>query len=292
MEQEQERLTKGIWIPIEIWKDKNLTWNEKILFLEIDSYTSKDKDCYFSNEYISDLLSINITNASKTISSLIEKGYIIKTKFDGRKRYVKTALSYSTMQTCQKEQPSLAHDNIISIDSNKENNKTNNKEEKELKEKFDAFVLAYKKAGGRVRSVDTEFNDFTKRHKDWKQVIPYLEMALQREIKARNQAKANNKFYPAIKNLITYLGKQRAWEMYVTVGEDIETLKNEYCPTTGGALTWNDYYNCYIYTSMFVEDLADGYNDNNRPDGATIMLNNGRGFIVWNANSKQWISKR
>ena len=37
MEQEQqERQVKGIWIPIEIWKDKNLSWNEKILFLEID----------------------------------------------------------------------------------------------------------------------------------------------------------------------------------------------------------------------------------------------------------------
>ena len=289
MEQEQERLTKGIWIPIEIWKDKNLTWNEKILFLEIDSYTSKDKDCYFSNEYISDLLGINITNASKTISSLIEKGYIIKTKFDGRKRYVKTALSYSTMQTCQKEQPSRAHDNITSIDSNKENNKTNNKEEKELKEKFNAFVLAYKKAGGRVRSVDTEFNDFTKRHKDWKQVIPYLEMALQREIKARNQAKANNKFYPAIKNLITYLGKQRAWEMYVTIGEEIKN--NEYTPICGGALNWNDYYGCYMYIGYWDGDISDGYTNDDRPNGASITLNNGRGVITWNSETHKWEKK-
>lgn len=40
-----ERQTKGIWIPIEIWEDKNLSWNERILLLEIDSFTTKDKDC-------------------------------------------------------------------------------------------------------------------------------------------------------------------------------------------------------------------------------------------------------
>ena len=52
------RKVKGIWIPIEIWENKDLSWNEKILFLEIDSFTSKDKDCYVSNEYIAKLLGI------------------------------------------------------------------------------------------------------------------------------------------------------------------------------------------------------------------------------------------
>ena len=36
--EEQERIVKGIWIPIDIWKDKNLSWNEKLLYLEIDSF--------------------------------------------------------------------------------------------------------------------------------------------------------------------------------------------------------------------------------------------------------------
>ena len=49
--EEQERIVKGIWIPIEIWKNKNLSWNEKLLYLEIDSFTSKDKDCFISDEY-------------------------------------------------------------------------------------------------------------------------------------------------------------------------------------------------------------------------------------------------
>lgn len=133
--EQQERKVKGIWIPIEIWKDKNLTWNEKILFLEIDSYTTKEKDCFFSNEYISELLGISETNANKTLSSLIKKGYVIKTKFDGRKRYVKTALSYSTTLPCQDEQPSHTRTNedTNSNSSNNIPNKDNKEKEKEDK---------------------------------------------------------------------------------------------------------------------------------------------------------------
>ena len=96
-----ERLTKGIWIPIEIWEDKNLTWNEKILFLEIDSFTSRNTDCFFSNEYIANLLGITENSANRVLSSLIQKGYVTKTKFDGRRRFVKTAFSYNNADYSQ-----------------------------------------------------------------------------------------------------------------------------------------------------------------------------------------------
>ena len=91
---ELKRKIKGIWIPIEIWEDKNLNWSEKILFLEIDSFTSKDNDCFVSNEYISKLLGVSETSANKILSSLIKKGYVIKTNFDGRRRFVKSAFSF------------------------------------------------------------------------------------------------------------------------------------------------------------------------------------------------------
>ena len=34
--------------------------------------------------------------------------------------------------------------------------------------------------------------------------------------------------------------------------------------------------------------ISDGYTDDNRPNGATITLNNGRGRIQWDAKSKEW----
>ena len=89
-----ERLVKGIWIPIEIWQDKSLSWNEKILLMEIDSFTSKGHECYISNEYIAELLGVSISWASKCLSHLMEIGYVKMVRFDGRKRYVESAIQF------------------------------------------------------------------------------------------------------------------------------------------------------------------------------------------------------
>ena len=89
-----ERLIKGIWIPIEIWQDKSLSWNEKILLMEIDSFTSKGHECYISNEYIAELLGVSMSWASKCLSHLMEVGYVKMVRFDGRKRYVESAIQF------------------------------------------------------------------------------------------------------------------------------------------------------------------------------------------------------
>ena len=94
-----ERIIKGIWIPIEIWQDKSLSWNEKILLMEIDSFTSKGHECYISNEYIADLLGVTERSASRLLSHLLESGLIRVVKFDGRKRYVESTISFQAEWT-------------------------------------------------------------------------------------------------------------------------------------------------------------------------------------------------
>lgn len=89
-----DRLVKGIWIPIEIWQDQSLSWNEKILLMEIDSFTSKGHDCYISNEYIANLLQVTDRSARKYLSHLMQAGYIRMVRFDGRERYVESTLSF------------------------------------------------------------------------------------------------------------------------------------------------------------------------------------------------------
>ena len=138
----EERITKGIWIPIEIWKDSNLSWNEKILLLEVDSFTSQQRDCYFSDDYIADLLGVGVTTANKILASLIRKGYVSKTRFDGRRRYIQSnlrviidnsslaendgaALQKSAEQPCTKVQPSISNNNISKIENNRINKNNN-----------------------------------------------------------------------------------------------------------------------------------------------------------------------
>lgn len=137
---EPKREFKGIFIPAEIWLDKSLSANEKVLYAEIDSFTSNDKACYISNEYIANLLGISETNASKALNSLIKKGYVVVEKFDGRRRYIrakqksndKADLSISTMQDCQKRQDT----NTITIKEEE------NKKDKSFLSKKDFNFLA------------------------------------------------------------------------------------------------------------------------------------------------------
>lgn len=291
--EEKERQVKGIWIPIEIWKNEDLSWSEKILFLEIDSFTNQDVDCYISNNYIATLLGVSETTANKILSSLISKGYVVKTRFDGRHRYVRSALHFTTGQGCTKVQGRVDDNSNPIFNNNNINNlliqTTNTKDIKEYKEKFYAFVDLYKKlTKTRTRGKETEFNDFSKRYRNWYKILPYLPIAIQRETNDREQAKSQGRFFPEPKLLQTYLGKQRAWEMYVTVGDDVEKVGSEYHPMTGGNLTWNDYYGCFMYMGMWNGKIPDGYTDEDRPDGASVTLSNGRIPLVWSSKTKKW----
>lgn len=62
-----------------------------------------------------------------------------------------------------------------------------------------------------------------------------------------------------------------------------------YMPLTDGALSWNDYYTCYMYVGYWDgKHIPDGYDDDTRPDGASVTLNNGRGVICWSSKNKKW----
>lgn len=62
-----------------------------------------------------------------------------------------------------------------------------------------------------------------------------------------------------------------------------------YMPLCDGMLAWNDALNAFIYMGYWDgRTIADGYDDDTRPDGASVMLNNGRGTIVWHKETKTW----
>lgn len=88
------RIVKGIWIPIEIWKNAELSWNEKILLMEIDSFTNNEKDFFMSDERIAELLDTSERNASRMVSNLIKKGYIERSRYDGRQRFLRSLIRY------------------------------------------------------------------------------------------------------------------------------------------------------------------------------------------------------
>lgn len=119
-----KRIVKGIWIPIEIWEAQDLSWNEKILLMEIDSFTSQGKGCFISDEYISTLIGISERSARTMLSNLINKGYVNRTRFDGRRRYLESTISYQSGKICRAEVQNLPDTyNQLLIKEDKSSNK-------------------------------------------------------------------------------------------------------------------------------------------------------------------------
>ena len=67
---------KGVWIPIEILIDNKLSDKEKTIYAIILYLSKENNYCYLTNKSISELLNISITQVSKLVNSLKDKGYI------------------------------------------------------------------------------------------------------------------------------------------------------------------------------------------------------------------------
>jgi len=108
----------GIWIPREIYLNKELNWTDKILVVEINSLDN-ERGCFASNEYFAEFLSVSTTTISTSISKLKNLGLIEQVSFDGRTRILKAAIK-------QIETPPL-NKLKSSRKENLKHNKTNNK---------------------------------------------------------------------------------------------------------------------------------------------------------------------
>ena len=67
---------KGLWIPIEILIDTNLSDKERIIYSIIIFLSKENNYCYCTNSNISESLNISITQVSKLVNSLKKKGLL------------------------------------------------------------------------------------------------------------------------------------------------------------------------------------------------------------------------
>ena len=83
-----ERQFKGVWIPAEVWLNSDLTAIEKMLYAEIDSFTSRGSTFWKSNDTISEDMGVSVSTVKRSVAKLIEKGWVKQVKFDGRIRHL------------------------------------------------------------------------------------------------------------------------------------------------------------------------------------------------------------
>lgn len=131
----------------------------------------------------------------------------------------------NTVVTPEKVNPSSSTSSSSSVStSNTEKNKG----------LFDEFRKLYP---GKKRGLDTEYGNFTKKHKDWGEVLPTLKASLENQIeeRKRNDLAIPKIFNPHWKNLATWING-RFWEEDCG-GEAKQTCYN--CPATEN-LKWQD----------------------------------------------------
>ena len=78
---------KGVWIPKEVWINEDLTWMEKMFYVEIDSLDNEN-GCYASNKYFSEFFNLSKPRVSQIINALIKKGFL-KAKYIREGKQVK-----------------------------------------------------------------------------------------------------------------------------------------------------------------------------------------------------------
>lgn len=142
-----DRDFKGVWIPRQVWLDKNLTMLDKGILTEIDSLDMGEDGCWASNEHLAKFCQCSAWKVSTSISRLAELGYISVESFDGRRRKIKSRLCFFKGQTLEKPKADFR--------KSKESNTRNNTENKpdstharrsaqsEIPEDFSRFYAAY-----------------------------------------------------------------------------------------------------------------------------------------------------
>lgn len=282
------------FITIQGWmvNDLKLSGNELICYALIYGFT-QDEESEFrgSLQYISDWLGISKQNVRLIIKRLVEKGLIIK-----RDEFINN-VKFCRYTVCMKQPQGMnvscmGGGNETATDNNSNNNK-DNKEDTNVSKKVsfspteeekNMFEEFRKKYPGNKRGLKTELGLLVKKHKDWRDIIPLLNKAIDVENRKRKEAKDSDSFYPNPKNLQTYINN-RAWEAFA---DEPYYDENEYHPSTNGSdVRWNEPSQCYIcFYPWAFDNLCDGYTKDTRPDNATVYCQ-GRKY-VWSKKQQKW----
>lgn len=150
------------------------------------------------------------------------------------------------------------------------------------KELFEECWIAYKRKGSKKKSLEY-WKKLTDREKE--NVLAHIKAYVSsREI--QYQKDFERYLRDKVFKTVVYADNKVVYDPEKKKKGKEET----YMPICDGALCWSEMLGCYIYLGYWDrnEPIADGYDDESRPNGALIKLNNGRGVITWNSESMKW----
>ena len=270
------------------FKDKNLSLKAKGLLAMV--LTLPD-NWDFTINGIEAITKEGKTAIYSAIDELKEHGYCKVTSVRDEKGAFK-GNDYTFIENPYMENPNMDNQpqlntnlikDISSIEYNQE--EINKKEYKEKSNKlFEECWIAYKRKGkkGKAKQYWDKLSHIEKENV-LSHIKPYVtsrELQYQQDSARYLRAKTFLSVVISKNNIVydpTKLGKG-------------ESTSNVYVPSGNFAITWDDNLSAYLYIGFYSDGMMmpDGYDNDNRPDGAKLVLNNGRGTITWNKTTKTW----
>lgn len=265
-------------------RDKELSLKAKGLLATI---LSLPENWDFSIKGICATIKEGTTAVYSAINELKEHGYCKVVTYRNEKGMIVgndyTFYEDPSMENLNVGNQTQINTNISLPNTKYTDNKEKNKEEETNKELFEQCWIAYRRKGKKGKSLQY-WKKLTESEKQM--VLPHIKAYVtSREL----QYQQDFERYLRDKTFTTIVFLKNK-VIYDPTRLDKKDKANEvYMPLTDGALSWNEYYKCFMYVGFWDgRHIADGYNDDNRPNGATITLNNGRGTITWNCETKTW----
>ena len=268
-----------------------LSGNKLIIFSLIHGFC-RDGEQEFkgSINYISEWTNTSRNTVISILKELVDLGLLEKrdyvvngVKFCAYK--VGSQVFAPPVQNCDEGSEIIAP-NII-YNNTKEKNEIDKSISKSSDELFETCWVAYRRKGKKGKA-KPYWDKLTKSEKD--SVLQHIKIYTKtRELQYQQDFERylRDKTFLSVvvsKNNIVYdptkLGK----------GESVSQV---YMPSGNFSITWDDQLKAYLYIGFYSDGqaIADGYTDSTRPDGARIVLNNGRGELVWSSITRTWIKQ-
>lgn len=90
------RKFQGVWIPANLWLNRDLSITEKVMLVEIGSLQDDERGCYASNAHFAGFFDLSVSRVSEIISGLAAKGLIDVEQVRDGKRIVERRIRLNT----------------------------------------------------------------------------------------------------------------------------------------------------------------------------------------------------
>ena len=270
--------------------DLKLSGNKLIIYALINGF-SKDGDHEFhgSINYICEWTNLAKNTVLSALRSLVDDGLVEKREYKennvkfcayktGGGAKIEPLVQFSDGGGAEIEPNNINREYNKDKENIEEDKSSSKKKEKEYPEDFEKAWELYKRKGSKMNA-----------YKRWKILsdddkekafvhIPFYIKSNDIHYLKDFEGYLNNRYFDNV------VYDRRGGVMF----DPERKTSSVYRPSTGGAFSWNEYYKKYLLVGYFDGHVYDGYDDDERPDGAIVMLNNGRGDIRWSSERKIW----